>query len=649
MPSSNAVLRAVPLTDVTIDDAFWGPRLATNRNVVLMHEYRMLKETGRIDQYKLDWKPGQPNPPHIFWDSDVAKWIEAASYSLATHPDADLDRLLDEVIALIGAAQQPDGYLNPHYTVVEPDKRWTNLRDCHELYCAGHLIEAGVAHYQATGKRTLLDVVCRYADCIDNTFGPGKRSGYCGHEEIELALVKLYHATGQVRYLKLAEYFINERGRQPHVFDVEARARGEDPRRYWAGEDYAYVQAHLPVREQTEAVGHAVRAMYLYSGMADVGRCTGDESLLAACRALWQDVVSRKMYVTGGVGSTHRGEAFTKAYDLPNESAYAETCAAIGLVFFAHRMLQIDADSRYADVMERALYNGVLAGIGLDGRTFFYVNPLASGGDHHRQEWFGCACCPPNVARMLASLGQYIYSTGAPPTEPGPPPATGRSDGQRSDARAIYVHLYVAGKVRARVAGESVTLTQDGNYPWHGRIRFLVDVPRPVRFDLMLRIPDWCRRHTIKVAGKPIGRRLQRGYACISRRWQAGDVVELSLHMPVERVVAHPQVEPDAGKVAIQRGPVIYCLEQCDHRVDVRWIRLPDGAALNAVFDKRLLGGVAVIEGQGVAAPASDWQGRLYQPVDRTKGRAAKIHAVPYCLWDNRKPGPMAVWVARSE
>lgn len=616
----------VGLANVTIDDGFWGPWLTTNRRTVLMHEYRMLKETGQIDQYRLEWKQGDPKQPHIFWDSDVAKWIEAVSYDLVTHPNAELDRLLDEVIALMASAQQPDGYLNPHYTVVQPGKRWTNLRDCHELYCVGHLIEAGVAHYQATGKRSLLDVICRLADCVDATFGPGKRTGYCGHEEIELALVKLHNATGEPRYLKLSEYFINERGRQPHFFDTEARARGEDPRKHWDAPDHRYSQAHAPVREQTEAVGHAVRAMYLYSGMADIGRETKDEAMLGACRTLWRDVVDRKMYITGGVGSSHLGEAFTKAFDLPNESAYAETCAAIGLVFFAHRMLQVDADGWYADVMERALYNGVLSGVSIDGQKFFYVNPLASAGTHHRQEWFGCACCPPNVSRLLASLGQYAYTT---------------------TDDALYVHLYMGGQARAQVAGQSVTLTQAGAYPWDGRIKFTMDLPQPAKFDLMLRIPGWCRRHTIKINGKVAVAKIEKGYARLRRRWGSGDVVDLSLAMPIERIASHPYVEHDAGRVALQRGPIIYCLEQCDHKADLRMLSLPDRAALKARFDKKLFGGAMVIEGRAVTSDRSTWQDCLYQPIGEIRGKPVTIKAIPYCLWDNRKPGPMTLWIPR--
>jgi hypothetical protein len=436
------------LTDVTVADGFWRPRLDVNRQRAIPHIHEMCKRTGRLDALRLQWEPGRPNPPHIFWES-VAKWIEAASYSLATHPDAVLDRRLNEVIALLAGAQQPDGYLNAHYTVVEKGKRLTNLRECHELYCAGHLMEAGVAHFRATGRRTLLDVVSRYADFLDRTFGRGKRTGYCGHEEVELALVKLYRATGRERYLRLAEYFINERGRRPNFFDAEARARGEDPARQWAPGGNAYYQAHRPVREQREAVGHAVRAMYLYCGMADVATETGDRALLAACRRLWQNTTERKMYVTGGIGARHLGEAFGDDWELPNETAYAETCAAVGLVFFAHRMLQIEADGRYADVMERALYNGVLAGISLDGEKYFYVNPLASAGGHHRQPFFDCACCPPNIARLLASLGPYVYSAGRD---------------------ALYVHLYVGGEARADVAGRRVVLKQRTAYPWLARI-----------------------------------------------------------------------------------------------------------------------------------------------------------------------------------
>ena len=621
-------LKPVPLCNVTVDDAFWAPRIETNRRVTIPHEHGQLKETGRIDAFRLTWKDGDPDPPHIFWDSDLAKWIEAASYSLATHPDPELDTLLDEVIALVAKAQQTDGYLNVHYTVVEPDKRWSNLRDCHELYCAGHLMEAAVAHYEATGKRTLLDVLCRYADHIAKVFGPqrGRKKGYPGHEEIELALVKLYHATGERRYLDLSTFFVDRRGTQPHYYHKEAKARGEDPQRFWA-RTYEYNQSHLPCREQSEAVGHSVRAMYLYSGMADIAAETGDAELLAACERLWDSSTSRKMYVTGGVGSSGHGEKFTTDFDLPNRTAYAETCAAIGLIFFAHRMLAIEADARYADVLERALYNGSISGVSLDGKHFFYVNPLASDGTHHRKEWFGCACCPPNIARLLASLGGYVAST-----------AHG----------ALYVHLYAAGSLCAAVDGKQVTVAQKTSYPWDGNVKLTLRLDEPATFDLMLRVPGWCPKHSVKVNGKRVGHRLVKGYARLSREWQSGDRVELALDMPIERVVAHPKVADDAGKVAIQRGPLVYCLEQCDHAAAVRSMLLPDDARLTAHFDKSLFGGTVVIEGTALALSVAGWDHRLYRPARDTGTRRAKLRAIPYCLWDNREAGAMTVWLPRG-
>jgi uncharacterized protein len=618
------LLNPVPLKHVCVADRFWAPRLEVNRTITVPHEYRMCKDTGRIDAFRLGWKPGMDNPPHIFWDSDVGKWLEAAAYSLSTHPDPQLGELIDEVIELIAGAQQADGYLNTHYTTVEPGKRWTNLRDCHELYCAGHLIEAAVAHFEATGQRRFLDVMSRYADHIDATFGAeeGKKRGYCGHEEVELALVKLSRATGKAWYLKLAQYFVNERGRQPHYYDGEARARGEDPAKWWA-RSYEYCQAHKPLREQSEVVGHAVRAFYIYSGMADVAALTNDAGLLAACRRLWDDATLHKLYVTGGVGPSASNEGFTRDYDLPNDTAYAETCAAIALAFFAHRMLQIEADRRYADVLERALYNGILSGVSLDGKGFFYVNPLASSGTHHRQEWFGCACCPPNVARLLASLGQYVYSTGT---------------------RALYVHLYAAGECATQMAGQAVRLRQATDYPWDGAVSVTVNTAAPAAFDLMLRIPGWCRKYTLKVNGKAVRAPLVKGYARLRRTWSDRDTVVLALAMPVERIAAHPRVQADLGKVALQRGPLVYCLEQCDNP-DTLSVMLPRKARMTARFDRKLMGGMTVIEGPAVKARAEGWKGRLYATASDAKTKPVRIKAVPYFAWDNRKPGAMTVWL----
>jgi len=619
-------LSPLSLTDVTIDDAFWGLRLETNRRVTIPHGYRMLQEMGAIDALKLTWRPGDEPVPHIFWDSDLAKWLEGACHSLTTHPDAALRKQVDGVVRLLEKAQQPDGYLNSHYTVVEPQNRWGNLRDCHELYCAGHLMEAAVAHFEATGTRTLLEVACRYGDHIDRIFGrgKGKKRGYPGHEEIELALVKLSRATGERRYLRLSKYFVDERGRTPHYYDLEARSRGETPGH---GRRHAYWQAHAPVRDQHEAVGHAVRAMYLYCGMTDVAAETGDVDLFAACRRLWDNMTGRKMYVTGGIGARPQGEAFGDDYELPNETAYAETCAAIGLVFWAHRMLHVTADGQYADVMERALYNGFLAGVGLDGKSFFYVNTLAYNGEPgrthgrcRRQEWFGCACCPTNVVRLLGTLGTYAYSTGP---------------------RSLYVHLYLGGTARAAVAGEGVELRQETAYPWDGRIRLTVNVEKPVRFGLRLRIPDWCEQARLRVNGRQAPVRVTRGYAALDRVWRSGDTIALSLAMPVRVLHGHPLVPATAGHLALQRGPLVYCAEQADQRVDLRALRLPRAPRLTAKHHPRLLGGVTCLHGAATAPPTS---GALYSRAARS-GRRVAFKAVPYAFWANRRPGPMRVWL----
>ncbi len=617
--------QAVPFTQVAIEDAFWAPRLRANRERTIPHVYRKLKEIGCIDAFKLDWKPGKEPVPHVFWDSDVAKWVEAASYSIAGQPDPALERLLDEVVSLIASAQQPDGYLNCHFTVVEPDKRWTNLRDLHELYCAGHLIEAAVAHYQATGKRTLLDAMCRYADYIGTVFGPepGQRRGYCGHEEIELALVKLYRVTGEERYLRLARYFVEERGRRPHYYDEEALARGEDPEKVRA-RNYDYCQAHKPVREHEIVGGHAVRAMYLYSAVADLAGELGDAELRDVSERLWSQLTSKRMYITGGIGSTGSNEGFSTDYDLPNETAYAETCAAIGLVLWSHRMLQLDCDARYADVMERALYNGILSGISLEGTHFFYANPLASDGAE-RPDWYGCACCPTNIIRLLASLGQYVYS--------------------ESENEAA-VHLYIAGSGTLRIAGQEITIRQETNYPWDGRVLMRLEMPRSARFGLRLRIPGWCREARLRINGgppEPIGE-TEKGYLRIERQWESGDSVEIGLPMPVERMSAHPDVRQDAGRVALQRGPIVYCLEHADNREPLHRLVLPLYADLLPVFDKDLLGGVVTIVGNAEVMDDAGWKGTLYRR-NNPATRPCRITAIPYYAWANRQPGPMAVWV----
>lgn len=613
-------------TAVTIEDGFWAPRLRSLRERSLPLMYEQFKQNGHFAAFQGKWELEKKPIPYVFWESEVTKWLEAASYSLASHPEPALNALVDEVIALIASIQQADGYVNAWFTTVEPEKRWTNLRDWHELYCAGHLIEAAVAHFEATGKRALLDVACRYADYINTVFGreEGKRRGYCGHEEIELALIKLYRTTKEPRYLALAHYFVEERGQQPFYFDAEARARGEDPADFWA-KTYEYCQSQLPVREQEKVVGHAVRAVYLYSAMADLAKELDDPSLLQACERLWQHLSSTRMYLTGGLGSSADNEGVTADYDLPNESAYAETCAAIGLVLWSHRMLQLDADRRYADVLERALYNGVLSGLSQDGALFFYENPLESLGDHHRQQWFKCACCPPNVARLLASLGGYVYSV----TE-----------------AEVLVHLYIQSTSTLLLGGQQVVLRQETTYPWDGAIQLSLELEEPSVFGVNLRIPGWCPKAHLSVNGEeiPIEDNLHKGYVRVERLWQSGDSISLQLEMPIERVYAHPDVRANAGRVALQRGPLVYCLETADNPLPLHRVRLPETTELESHFVPTLLGGVTFIQGDAAALEVEDWPGTLYRTVSARHAPHTLI-AIPYYAWDHRQTGEMCVWI----
>jgi len=617
----------LPFNNVKIEDRFWSARIRTNRERTVPSQYDKLVETGHIGAFRMDWKPGMDKKPHQFRDSDVAKWLEGTSYTISNQPDPAIEAMLDEVADLIIGAQQPDGYLNTYFTLVEPEKRWKNLRDDHELYCAGHLMEAAVAHYRATGNPKLLDALCRYADHIDSTFGaePGKKRGYCGHEEIELALVKLYEATGNDRYLKMATYFIDERGRQPHYFDLEARERGEDPKEHWHGGNYEYSQANVPVRELEIVSGHAVRAMYLVSAMADLADLNNDGSLIVALERLWKQLVSKRMYITAGIGSSSRNEGFTTDYDLPNETAYAETCAAIGMVLWAHRMLRFDLNAEYSDVMERALYNGVLSGISLDGTKYFYQNPLASLGKHHRTEWFDCSCCPTNIVRLIPSLGGYVYAS--------------------SDTDAI-VHLYVGSEARMNVGGKDVTLKQKTDYPWDGDVGITVGIAEPGRFGISLRIPGWCAGAAAAVNGEAvnIAANTEKGYLRIEREWRDGDTIELKLPMPVRRVYANPEVPQDAGRVALRRGPIVYCFEAVDNLVSPFRIVVPEGMGFEARFEPDLLGGVVTLTGDAFVLDDSGWQGRLYGDTAPTT-TPCRVKAVPYYSWDNREPGKMSVWV----
>lgn len=636
-------LRSPQTADVRLTGGFWQGRQQVNREATIPAIYHQMKATGRIDAWKLDWQPGQPEP-HIFWDSDAGKWIEAVGYTLACEPAPALEAQADELIEMIKQAQQPDGYLNIYFTAVKPQARWTNLRDWHELYDAGHLIEGAIAYLEGTGKRDLLDVMLRYADHIDARFGrgEGQERGYCGHPEIELALVRLAQETGEQRYFDLAKYFVDERGQQPHYFDKEALARGERLEDYWA-KTHRYTQSHVPIREQTDIVGHSVRACYLYAGVTDVARETGDAELAAACRRTWDDLVQHKLYITGGIGPARSNEGFTYAYDLPNETAYAETCASIALVFWAQRMFALEPDSRYTDVMEITLYNNILAGVSTEGRQFFYANPLTSvpnvnphdawGGIiqtetryYRREDWFSCACCPPNLARMVASVGRYFYSV---------------------DETTIYTHLYGESSLTHRFSGGEVKLHQTTNYPWDGDITLRVETENPQAFTLALRIPGWCREAQLKVNGADTPVHTERGYVKLNRTWADGDTVQLTLAMPIERMSAHPAVRQDAGRIALQRGPVVYCLEEVDNVPNLANVVIPADSPMSAIFEPDLFGGVCVIHGTAYRPDTNGWEGVLYRPHQETR-IPFTFKAIPYCFWANRQPGEMRVWIRGS-
>ncbi|MBA9085514.1 hypothetical protein FHR92_001980 [Fontibacillus solani] len=638
-----------------IQDPFWSEYIRLVREVVVPYQWEALNDripeaepSHAISNFKI--AAGEEQGEFygmVFQDSDVAKWLEAVAYLLENKSDPMLEQLADEVIDIVAKAQQPDGYLNTYFTLKEPGKRWTNLAECHELYCAGHMIEAGVAYYKATGKRKLLDVVSRFADYIDTVFGnePDKLSGYDGHQEIELALMKLYHTTGNEKYLNLSTYFLDQRGAEPHFYEQEWEKRGKT---YHFGEmnvfDRAYSQAHLPVRDQDSAEGHAVRLVYMCTAMADVAAENGDPRLLDACKKLWNNIVHKRMYITGGIGSMVHGEAFTMDYDLPGDTAYAETCASIGLIFFAQRMLKIAPDSGVADVMERALYNTVVSGMSQDGKKFFYVNPLevyptAHGKnriyDHvkpERQGWFGCACCPPNIARLLASLGEYVYTI---------------------KDNTVYTQLYIGGELKLDLDGKSVQLEQESTYVTDGKVSFRVHTDEVVSFTLALRMPDWCDRVEAVIDGEKVEftHGDEDGYIRLNRDWQAGEQVLLHFSMPILRMKGHPGVRQVFGKVALQRGPFVYCLEEADNGTGLYQLRLPVQSHCEVIPDDSLREGLNVILATGErCAPnqAEGWSNHLYRSDSQWHKENTTLKFIPYFTWANRGLGEMSVWVEES-
>ena len=604
----------VPFTAVHVQDGFWTPRLETNRLTTVWYDFKKCEETGRIDNFAkaAGLMPGAfKGIP--FDDSDVYKVIEGASYSLALQPDPQLDKYLDDLIAKIAAAQEPDGYLYTARRLFTPEKmpgmsgkaRWLNEASSHELYNAGHMYEAAVAHFQATGKRTLLAVAIKNADLIAREFGPGKLQLPSGHEEIEIGLAKLYRATGDEKYLQLARYLIGIRGR-PETHKLYG----------------AYNQDHVPVVDQDEAVGHAVRAGYLYSGVADVAALTGDEKLIAAIDRIWDNVAGKKLYLTGGIGARHAGEAFGDNYELPNASAYNETCAAIANALWNQRMFLLHGEAKYANVLEHILYNGFLSGVALTGDAFFYPNPLESRAGYQRSAWFGCSCCPVNVVRMVPSVPGYVYAT-------------------RGDA--LFVNLFIGGTAQVPLGGQTVTLTQQGDYPWDGNIKLTVAPDKEATFALKLRIPGWARNEplpgglyryadqrseswTVQVNGTPVSfPGLEDGYAVVSRTWKAGDVVELNLPMPVRQVLARDEVKADRHRFAVMRGPLVYCAEGADNDGKVLDKKFPGAVQFAVQRRPDLFGGVVTLR-----MTQSDPPGALT--------------LIPYCLWENRGPNEMEAW-----
>ncbi len=617
-------LKPVSFEHVRFIDGFWAQRLAVIREATVPHNFDLCESTGRLANIAraaeiVQATHGNPptDPPpggyqgYFFNDSDVYKAIEAAAYQLALAPDADLQRRVDAVVNDIARMQLPDGYVNSYYVLTGLDKRWTNEAVMHETYCMGHLIEAGVAHHHATGSRTLLDVAIRAADHMADRFGPGKRHVVPGHQEAELALIRLWRVTHDDRHLDLARFFIDERGI-------------ERPDRKPYGE---YCQDHAPVRDHADALGHAVRAGYLYASVADLCAAGREPDLLAALDRVWEDITQRKMYITGGIGNSAHNEGFTRAYDLPNETAYAETCAAISLALWSHRMAMLHGDASYLDVFERALYNGALSGLSLDGRGFFYENPLASRGERTRRDWYACACCPPNIARFFSSLGGCAYAAA-----PG----------------VAVVNFYAASTARIDLGGRGVALEQGTDYPWSGRVRIGVSPERSNdRFEIWLRIPAWCANPKLTINNEPADLNLDRGYARLARAWRPGDLIDLDLPLETRRVRSSPFVSGNVGRVALQRGPIVYCVEQADHPAGVRRLILPPSSELRAQRSSHPVEGAVTLHGRALLPRESGHDDDALYTIDPGYDEV-DFTAIPYFAWANRQPGEMAVWLAET-
>ena len=602
------------LKNIRLQDAVFAVRQKINHQVTIPCSLQRCKETGRLKAFQLQWHEGDPEKPHIYWDSDVAKVLEGMAAALMIQPDPSMEKELNELVDLVISAQQPDGYLNTYFTQVEPDKRWTNLAYHHELYCAGHLIEAAIAHYHATGKRNFLNAMCRYADYICNVFGrgEGQKRGYPGHEEIELALVKLYRTTGEKRYLELARYFVTERGSRPNYY-IEQEGLSESA--------LIHIQAHKPLLEQSEADGHAVRAMYLFAGVTDVAAETRNSELLHVAEQIFRNVTECRMYVTGGVGSKHRGESFSRDFDLPNDTAYTESCAAIGLALFAKRLLDSTCRIEYAEVLERVLYNNGLSGVSLAGDTFFYCNPLEISAATFdpikpvRQKWFKTSCCPTNYCRFLPRLGLFCV-----------------------DAAPDRLRIDIPAAMSISLPEYEVEVT--GKYPYDGAVA--IRIKRGGEFSLSLRIPAWCRKYKLFLNGQAAGEAVN-GYWTRKRFWQNGDEITIALDMPAEIIHVNPRVPADIGRGAIQRGPLVYCLESVDNPgILLHSVRIPARTKFRLDFAEGLPENTIALHFSGEAAKPSD--GKLYR-VEAPEYFPVHLCAIPYALWQNRGPADMQIFL----
>ncbi len=622
----------MPVGYVNLRKGHLADRMATNRGVSIPSQYEQLQRTGAIGNF--DVVSGASDAEHrglVFSDSDVYKWMEAASWSLASVPDAELESQLDALIASVAAAQQDDGYINTWYQTHKPDERFTNLKDDHELYCAGHLIQAAIAHKRCIGKQSLLDVAVKFADLICDSFGLGKIEQVDGHAEIEMALIELTRETGNERYLEMARYFLDARGKG---------TIGGNP----------YFQDATPVREQREMVGHAVRAVYLNAGGTDLVHEQVDAEMRRAQFAMLADMLHRKSYVTGGIGSRHEGESFGLDYELPNNRAYAESCAGIGAVMWLWRLMLLEAkdDSTLADVMERIIYNAVLPGVSLSGDEYFYHNPLRDeDGSIRRQSWYTCACCPPNIARFIAQLPGYFVSVSST--------RQGESDARRD---IVWMHQFADADMRIPLlGGGEVEASMTTRYPWDGDIRIeITGLNQAQAFTLQVRVPDWAFDATATLNGEalPEAESTPGQYLTISRHWKVGDVVTLSIPMPVRRIVAHPRVANNAGRVALMRGPLVYCIEETDNEIgDVRDVVLNDDVLVTSALRPELLGEVVTLSSHAMLeSPAPAWDRALYRNLDVSAGDSAgmsevRIQAIPYMVWANRGAGPMTVWLRR--